>query len=166
MSLDKDLPQTPIQARAPNARAGLTDDAVPGDEPYIACPKRQSSRLSKLPLSSSPRSTHGRHARSRSSRSSLRSWGEYGSSGGAGWFEFELSPRASHEHIHRPSPARSASRTGSAGGGGIGHSRVYSSSSVPPPPPPPSSLGNEAPAAGGLSRWPLIREADIVRVVG
>ncbi|KAH8808225.1 hypothetical protein F5884DRAFT_752768 [Xylogone sp. PMI_703] len=47
--------------RAPNARAGLTDEAIPGEDPFITPAKRKSNRLSKAPG----------HGRSRSSRSSL-----------------------------------------------------------------------------------------------
>lgn len=72
-SMDRDVPQTPILARAPNAREGLTDQSIPGDEPYIPLPKRQPSRLSKnSPQITSPRLAH---TRTRSSRSSLRSFG-------------------------------------------------------------------------------------------
>ncbi|KAG4436452.1 hypothetical protein IFR05_008066 [Cadophora sp. M221] len=51
-----------VQTQAPNARAGLTDEVVPGADPFIAQPKRQNSRLSKLPPG---------HARSKSRRSSI-----------------------------------------------------------------------------------------------
>ncbi|KLU84040.1 hypothetical protein, variant, partial [Magnaporthiopsis poae ATCC 64411] len=61
-SMDRDIPQTPILARAPNAREGLTDQSIPGDEPYIPLPRRQPSRLSKMssPQISSPRLAHTR----------------------------------------------------------------------------------------------------------
>lgn len=72
-SLDKDLPYTPIQARAPNAREGLTDETVPGDDPYLPGPKRRASRLSKAPRT--PRLAHTRNKSSRSTLS-LRSPGE------------------------------------------------------------------------------------------
>lgn len=36
-------------ARAPNSRAGLTDEAVPGDPSFLPTPKRQPSRLLKMP---------------------------------------------------------------------------------------------------------------------
>jgi hypothetical protein len=49
-------------ATAPNARAGLTDETVPGEDPFITPPKRHNSRLSKLPPS---------HSRNRSGRSSI-----------------------------------------------------------------------------------------------
>ncbi|PBP21804.1 hypothetical protein BUE80_DR007390 [Diplocarpon rosae] len=51
-----------VHAQAPNARVGLTDEAIPGAHPYITRPKSQSARLSKL--------SHG-HSRSKSGRSSI-----------------------------------------------------------------------------------------------
>lgn len=64
-SFEKELPMTPIQARAPNAREGLTDEAIPGDEPFVSSPKRRGSRLSK-----GTRYPHQSHSRSKSNRSS------------------------------------------------------------------------------------------------
>jgi len=164
-SFDKALPQTPIQARAPNARAGLTDESVPGDEPFIFSPKRTSSRrLSKLP----PNSSTGRrahHARGRSSRSSTRSFGEdyYGSGGGGGGgsragSDLELSPRYSHDHFVRHSSQHSRNHTPRAS-----HSRVYSSSSIPPR----LSFGDEV-LLGGLSpaRPMFAGEGAIGRAIG
>lgn len=58
-----DVPSTPVLARAPNSRPGLTDDTVQGDDAYIPALKRQPSRLAKLP-------PLGRQPRTRSSRSS------------------------------------------------------------------------------------------------
>lgn len=49
-------------AKAPNSRAGLTDEAIPGADPFIATVKRQSSRLSKAPPG---------HVRTKSMRSSV-----------------------------------------------------------------------------------------------
>lgn len=64
-SFEKELPMTPIQARAPNAREGLTDEAIPGDDPFIYSPRRRGSRLSK-----GPRYPQQSHARNKSNRSS------------------------------------------------------------------------------------------------
>jgi len=161
-SFDKALPQTPIQARAPNARAGLTDESVPGDEPFIPSLKRTPSRLSKLP----PNSSMGRrahHARARSSRSSTRSFGGdypyYGNGGSRTGSDLELSPRHSHDHLRH-----SHHHSRSFGGGPRGsHSRVYSSSSIPPR----LSFGEEV-LYGGLSparpRFP--GEGEIGRAIG
>ncbi|KAH6845245.1 hypothetical protein B0I37DRAFT_179881 [Chaetomium sp. MPI-CAGE-AT-0009] len=160
-SFDKALPQTPIQARAPNARAGLTDESVPGDEPFIFSPKRSHSRrLSKVP----PNSAMGRrvqHARARSSRSSTRSFGEYYYASGSGsrtGSDLELSPRYSQDHAQH-SREHSRSHSGPRGS----HSRVYSSSSIPPR----LSFGDEV-LLGGLSparpRFP--GEGEIGRAIG
>ncbi|KAK4110507.1 hypothetical protein N656DRAFT_209219 [Canariomyces notabilis] len=145
VSMEQGLPQTPIQAKAPNARAGLTDETMPGDAPFLPSPKRQPSRLSKFPPNSaSQRSV--RHARARSSRSSTRSFGEYGSGGS----ELELSPRHSQDHGRH---SRTYSRS---------HSRVYSSSSVPPR----LSLGDEVPFSGISPVKPVFGEGGIGRAIG
>ncbi|GAB1311097.1 Mid2 domain-containing protein [Madurella fahalii] len=144
VSLEKALPQTPIQARAPNARAGLTDETVPGDAPFLPSPRRQPSRLSKFPPNSASQ-RRGRHARARSSRSSTRSFGEYGSGGS----DMELSPRHSHDHV------RTRNHSGS-------HSRVYSSSSIPPR----LSFGDEALFSGVSPGRPSFQKNDIGRALG
>ncbi|KAK3362734.1 hypothetical protein B0T25DRAFT_561796 [Lasiosphaeria hispida] len=141
MSLDKVLPQTPIQARAPNARAGLTDESVPGDEPFLPSPKRHTSRLSKVPpgLSSSQRRAH---VRTRSSRSSTRSFADYASGGS----ELELSQRHSNDYIPRSS-----------------HHNIYSSSSIPPR----LSFSDESVFSGGLSPRSLLHgQEEIGRAIG
>ncbi|KAL2017537.1 hypothetical protein VTK56DRAFT_1971 [Thermocarpiscus australiensis] len=145
MSFEKALPQTPIQARAPNSRAGLTDESVPGDEPFLPSPKRNPSRLYKSPPCSAAHH-RGRHGRTRSSRSSTRSFGEYGSGGS----DMELSPRHSHDQVRF---SRSQSRS---------HSRVYSSSSVPPG----LSSCDEALLNGLSPTRPLYRENEIGRAIG
>ncbi|KAI1105188.1 hypothetical protein F4804DRAFT_351099 [Jackrogersella minutella] len=111
-----DLPQQPpgaVLARAPNARSGLTDEAVPGDDPFLPSPKRHPSRLHKLPPSSP--SLHGRAKGSRSS--SLRSYAE------AAWRDGQAEALSSS-----PSPRVSADAARR------GHNRLYSNSSIPPPP--------------------------------
>ena len=137
-SMDKDLPMVPAQAqaRAPNSRAGLTDESVPGDPSYLASPKRHPSRLSKLPPTS-PRS----HNRTRSSRSSasMRSF-IYASSD----MEVQFSPRGSSDF-----------NTSS-----YNNSRIYSTSSVPPR----LSFGDDG-IISGLSPRPLFRD-DIGRAIG
>ncbi|KAI5865115.1 hypothetical protein GGS23DRAFT_410371 [Durotheca rogersii] len=105
-----DLPQVPgaVLARAPNARSGLTDEMVPGDDPFLPSPKRHPSRLHKLPPS-----TPSMHTRAKGSRSSsLKSSPE------GGW----------RDGVADISPARGS------GDRPRSHSRVYSSSSIPPPP--------------------------------
>ena len=142
-SFEKELPQTPLQAIAPNARAGLTDQSVPGDDPFLPSPRRHPSRLSKPHPSASTRSSRT-HTRARSSRSSTRSFGDSGHYAS----DVELSPSGSHEILN-------------SYGRGHGHSRIYSSSSIPPR----LSLSDEG-ALGGLSPRPLFRDGDIGRAIG
>ncbi|KAL8387837.1 hypothetical protein RB595_009640 [Gaeumannomyces hyphopodioides] len=176
-SMDKDLPQTPIHARAPNAREGLTDQAIPGDEPYIPLPKRQPSRISKMSGVASPRLAH---TRARSSRSSLRSFGlgwdhpqpqqqrqgPYGHYGGGSEQELPRAGRASSDyprssaggyspphHHHRANYSHHHHQYS----GASNHSRVYSTSSIPP------RLSFSDDLFG--SPRPLLRE-DIGRAIG
>lgn len=145
MSLDKELPFTPIQARAPNAREGLTDEAIPGDQPFIPSPKRQTSRLSKT----HPRSPRQAHTRNKSSRSTISLNHIYNMDGynNQGYeSDVDITSRASHDQ-HRFHPH---------------HSRVLSTSSIPPR----LSLSDDWPS-GGLSPRPLIvRREDIGRAIG
>ncbi|KAK1757467.1 hypothetical protein QBC47DRAFT_156952 [Echria macrotheca] len=138
MSFEKVLPPPPVQAKAPNARVGLTDESIPGDEPFVPSPKRQTSRLSKLPPGAS---SHRRHLRTRSSRSSTRSFGDY-----AYGPELDFAQRHSHDYVPRS----------------YGHSRVYSSSSIPPR----LSFSDESVFSGGLSPRPLLAGQEIGRAIG
>jgi hypothetical protein len=56
--------------RAPNARAGLTDETVPGAAPFVKTVKRQNSRLSKAP----PGHVRTKSRRSSTSAKSTRSY--------------------------------------------------------------------------------------------
>ncbi|KAK0656340.1 hypothetical protein B0T16DRAFT_451925 [Cercophora newfieldiana] len=145
-SFDKVLPQTPIQAKAPNARAGLTDESIPGDDPFIANPRRQPSRLSKLPpgFSSAQRRAH---VRTRSSRSSFRSFNEYAFSGS----EQDL-PTGRHSHDYVPRSHNNSNW------------KVYSSSSIPPR----LSFSDDSFLGGSLSPRPLLgrQEYEIGRAIG
>jgi hypothetical protein len=53
----------PVVARAPNARSGLTDEAIPGAAPFVVPARRHSRRLSKAPSAG--------HMRNKSRRSSV-----------------------------------------------------------------------------------------------
>lgn len=135
-----DLPQSPqsaVLAKAPNARTGLTDQAVPGDDPFLPAPRRQPSRLHKLPGSpAAPQRSRG-GSRSNSMRSFAEVWyGENMSS---------LSPRASSEVM--PASTRG------------GFSRVYSTSTAPP------CLSLTDDMMGGLSPPPPHR-TEIGRALG
>lgn len=112
-----DLPRPPgaVLARAPNARSGLTDEMVPGDDPFLPSPKRHPSRLHKLPPNSP--SIHTRTKGSRSS--SLRSYAE------AAWRQAETQDNST------PSPRVSSDAYSRSY---HNHHRIYSNSSIPPPP--------------------------------
>lgn len=70
------VPDTPaFLAKAPNSRVGLTDETVPGADPFIPPIKRQSSRLSKAPPG---------HNRSKSRRSSMSAKSVWSYNGGIG----------------------------------------------------------------------------------
>ncbi|KAH7326587.1 hypothetical protein B0I35DRAFT_475216 [Stachybotrys elegans] len=139
-----DLPQTPVLARAPNCRPGLTDETVQGDDAFIPnhTVKRQPSRLAK----SQPPSP--RHNRTESSTySATRSY----------WYgqepEQQRSPRRSADtytrsprYYHRP-----------------GHRRVYSTSSGPPPP---LYASDDDVILSGLSPPPFPRKSEIGRAIG
>lgn len=66
-----DLPQAPgsVLAKAPNARSGLTDETVPGDDPFLPLPRRNPARLHKLPPSSPTLQARAKESRSSSMRS-------------------------------------------------------------------------------------------------
>ncbi|KAI0110136.1 hypothetical protein F4814DRAFT_393389 [Daldinia grandis] len=104
-----DLPQIPgaVLARAPNARFGLTDEAVPGDDPFLPAPRRHPSRLHKLPPNS-PAINSRKEPRS----NSLRSFSE------PSW---------------RDSAVETSPPRGSSEGFARSH-RIYSNSPLPPPP--------------------------------
>ncbi|KAI1136937.1 hypothetical protein F5Y05DRAFT_91174 [Hypoxylon sp. FL0543] len=107
-----DLPQAPgaVLARAPNARSGLTDETVPGDDPFLPTPRRNPSRLHKSPPNQP--NLHGRAKGSRSS--SMKSFSE------AAWREAMST---------EPLPHRASSDAYSRSYNGI-----YSNPSIPPPP--------------------------------
>lgn len=140
MSFDKEVPSTPILARAPNAREGLTDDTVPGDDPFVQSPRRHMSRLSKMPPTiQQPRQAHARTKSARSSFS-LRSFGDHFKGYDS---DVELTPRTSQDCQDGPSRHRPA--------------RVLS-----------SSHSNEWPGPRGLVPAPLtiVRKEDIGRAIG
>lgn len=100
-----DLPQMPesavLAAVAPNARTGLTDQTVPGDEPFLPSPRRNPSRLHKYPPSS-PRVAINQYHRTKGSRSSsLRSFSGAPQAGGndSARASTDLPTRGGHAHI-------------------------------------------------------------------
>lgn len=139
-----DIPQTPVFARAPNARPGLTDEAVQGEDAFILQVKRYPSRLAKH-NSSSPR-----HNRSKSTRATMA-----GTTGGRDlWYgqhsEYQTPPRRSADTFLPTSPAH---RSGSNG--------VYSSRSTPP-----RTSFDEDLLLGGLSPRPALHQSEIGRAIG
>ena len=120
------MPESAVLAVAPNARTGLTDDTVPGDEPFLpptspTSPRRTtSSRLHKYPPGS-PRNFHHHqnhyHHRPRGSRSS------------------SLKSASSPHH---------SSAFGS-GGGGVGGGSSRPSAEMPAPPEVPSPVSASHP---------------------
>jgi hypothetical protein len=112
-SMSFDLPRAPegaVLARAPNSRSGLTDDTIPGDQPFLPTPRRNPSKLSKQPPPSPPMNANVfdhqiQPAQSRGSRSN--------------------SMKSVPEARQRLSSEAPANWRG-------GHSRIYSSSSIPP----------------------------------
>ncbi len=136
-SRSMDLPTSPILARAPNARPGLTDEMIQGDDAFIPQVKRQSSRLSK-----------GQHQRHRSA------YGVTGVTGGRSdrWYGQDvpdLQSRKSADNINR--------RDSAAGD----YSRTYS---MPGQPPRMSMVETSLPRVPG-KRAPL-EESEIGRAIG
>lgn len=137
-----DMSPTSIQARAPNARPGLTDDAVQGDAAYLAQVKRQPSRLAKQPPVS------GRHNRAWSTRTI-----SHGGDMHDQWYGADLPPRRSTDTFTRTQSVQNhpSSRNGH-----------YSS---PPNNPARSSLDEEL-LPGGLSPRPPVHKSEIGRAIG
>ncbi|KAI1125697.1 hypothetical protein F5Y10DRAFT_267905 [Nemania abortiva] len=106
-SFSIDLPRAPEPAafaKAPNARTGLTDETVPGDDPFVPALKRQPSRLQKMPPNT-PKNVSRANSRANSRT------------------------RVGRSNSHPENWHSSAESSPNARGG---HSRIYSSSSIPP----------------------------------
>lgn len=132
-----DLPQTPILARAPNARPGLTDEAIQGDDAFIPHLKRQPSRLYKSQSGTSTRPNHNRHRSAYTEYTRDR------------WYGQQTDGRQSSDGIL---PRRST--------GQRGHERSCPALAQPPR----ISLDQVTPA-GGLSPRPVHR-SEIGRAIG
>lgn len=116
-SFSMDLPRAPEAAafaKAPNARTGLTDEAIPGDDPFVPPLKRQPSRLQKMPPGGGGGSSSSNNAGGNTSKTPSRS-----SSSRTRTARSQTNPEPWH------GGADQSSRAG-------GHSRIYSSSSIPP----------------------------------
>ncbi|KAI5466705.1 hypothetical protein BGZ63DRAFT_5513 [Mariannaea sp. PMI_226] len=137
-----DMPATPVLARAPNARPGLTDDTVQGEDAYISPLKRQPSRLAKLPPTA-------RQGRTRNSRSST------------------ISAPGHHSMWHGHQPEHSLTRMSSdflpRANRSFDLRRQKRGHSISTPPR--MSFDDDA-YIGGLSPRPLIRKFEIGRAIG
>lgn len=136
-----EIPSTPVLARAPNSKPGLTDDTVQGDDAFIPQSKRQPSRLSKHPPVS------WRHGRARSTRSLSRG------SAHEQWFgddQDTTPPRRSTETFKRSRSLHQARYNG-----------VYSSAAKPPR----ASFDDDM-FLGGLSPRPPVHKSEIGRAIG
>ncbi|PFH55360.1 hypothetical protein XA68_18505 [Ophiocordyceps unilateralis] len=135
--------EVPVLARAPNARPGLTDEAIQGEEAFVCQARRQPSRLAKAP----PPSRLSRHSRSKSSRATM--------SGGGHQHDLWYGQRLDQ-------PRRSADQIGSMSAAMIpGPASTSSLRSSPSR----SSMDEEI-LLGGLSPRPLISKSDIGRAIG
>ncbi|KYK55450.1 hypothetical protein DCS_07413 [Drechmeria coniospora] len=139
-----DVPQIPVLARAPNARPGLTDETVQGEDAFIPCTqaKRQPARLSKM---ASPR-----HNRSKSSRATM-------TGGRDQWYGQQMDehrpPRRSAD-TWRPTPA-------SHYDGWLGRVYTHSSRSTAS-----RTSVEEEMLLGGLSPRPMLHQSEIGRAIG
>lgn len=143
--ISPDAPTTPVMARAPNARPGLTDDAIRGDDAFILQPKRQ-TRVGKLP----PVSTASRHHRAWSTRS--------------------LSRRPSHDYWYgaeqEGTPPRHSTETFTRHRSRSMHQASNNSTAYSTPAKPPRASFDDEMLLGGLSPRPPIHKSEIGRAIG
>ncbi|KAH7133612.1 hypothetical protein EDB81DRAFT_108097 [Dactylonectria macrodidyma] len=139
-----DVPPTPVLARAPNSRPGLTDETVQGDDAFIPTLKRQPSRLAKLPPTAS------RQSRTRNSRSSTVSEVGHHDPWHGHYPDKHTLTRMSSDYLPRANRSLDMRR----------QKRVNSIST-----PPRLSFDDDF-FLGGLSPRPLIRKSEIGRAIG
>ncbi|KAK0392333.1 hypothetical protein NLU13_1829 [Sarocladium strictum] len=140
-----DVP-APVIAVAPNARLGLTDEMVQGDDAFVPRIKRQPSRLAKSQPPASP-GKH-QHKRSTNSHSSLH----------AAWYGYQ------EESQYAQTPVRHFSERQPQTPPPRGHRPnilAYPDSSIPP-----YSSHDEEVFHGGLSPRPMLHQSDIGRAIG
>jgi hypothetical protein len=143
--LSTDVP-APVIAVAPNARLGLTDEMVQGDEAFVPRIKRQPSRLAKVQPPPSP-SKH-QHHRSTNSHSSMH----------AAWYGYQEDSQYTSTPIRHSSERRP--QTPPPRGFRVPN-RAYSNPSIPPYP-----THDDEVYHGGLSPRPLLHQSDIGRAIG
>ncbi|KAK7430792.1 hypothetical protein QQZ08_002581 [Neonectria magnoliae] len=139
-----DVPATPVLARAPNSRPGLTDETVQGDDAFVPSLKRQPSRLAKLPP------TVSRQSRTRNSRSSTVSAAGHHDLWHGQQSDKHALTRMSSDYLPRANRSLDLRR----------QKRVHSIST-----PPRMSFDDEV-FFGGLSPRPLIHKSEIGRAIG
>ncbi|TQV95739.1 hypothetical protein IF1G_05568 [Cordyceps javanica] len=143
--ISADIPATPVVARAPNARPGLTDDTIPGDDAFILQPKRQ-TRLAKHP----PVSASSRHHRAWSTRSLSR-----GASHEC-WYGAEQDSTLPRHSTETSTRARSRSM----------HQASNNSTAYSTPTKPPRASFDDEMFLGGLSPRPPVHKSEIGRAIG
>jgi hypothetical protein len=135
-----DIPPTPVLARAPNSRPGLTDETVRGDNAYVNIKRTPSARLSK--------NNPPRHARTKSSRSTRSSFGA--NTRREQWYSQtpeQNSPRQSADIYSKSAPAsRRATISTPAARQGF--------------------RDDELPLTGLTPRPPVVHSSDIGRAIG
>lgn len=136
-----DIPPTPVLARAPNSRPGLTDETVRGDSAYVNIKRTPSARLTK---SNPP----PRHARTKSTRSTRSSFGA--NTRREQWYSQtpeQNSPRQSADIYSKSAPAsRRATISTPAARQGF--------------------RDDEVPLTGLTPRPPVVHSSDIGRAIG
>jgi hypothetical protein len=133
-----DVP-APVIAVAPNARLGLTDDMIQGDDAFVPRVKRQPSRLAKAQPPSPP--TKHQHNRSTNSHSSMH----------AAWYGYQ------EDNYYAATPVRNSSERRPQTpprGGCRAHDRTF------------SNTNEDEMYHGGLSPRPLLHQSDIGRAIG
>lgn len=141
-----DLPQTPVLARAPNSRPGLTDDTIQGDDAYLPQVKRQTSRLGKLHNSNGATVVRPQHNRHRSAHTGLGRERWHGQQEQAD--DYPLRTRQSADNIPRRDQR--------------GHERIYSAGFAQPR----MSLEETTMPLVGLPPQPVVHRSEIGRAIG
>ncbi|EJP66504.1 uncharacterized protein BBA_04444 [Beauveria bassiana ARSEF 2860] len=140
-----DSPTTPVVARAPNARPGLTDDTIPGDDAFILQPKRQTRPVKHPPVSGTVR-----HNRAWSTRS--------------------LSRGLSHDYWYRgepdATPPRRSTETFTRNRSRSMHQASKNSIAYSTPIKPPRASFDDEMFLGGLSPRPPVHKSEIGRAIG
>ncbi|ERS95130.1 hypothetical protein HMPREF1624_08340 [Sporothrix schenckii ATCC 58251] len=145
-------PPTALQhARAPNSRAGLTDDTIPGDPSFLPTPKRQPSRLFKMPpATGSPSATAAETAAAT----------EAVAAGGAGIaFPPRRNSHGARGSSNIPSPPENSSSHSDSNRGSFWHARTRSARSCSTV----SYAGSDVPLNQSFRHMPHQRRPSVVQ---